>query len=131
MCPPAYTIEHDLERQLDRVGIGDCQEPHDVAGVPNAAFLEVEHAIGVEVERLLDPVLDDHDGVALIGQPAQRAQEPGRGQRVEVRERFVDHVQDRPEHEDAGHREELALAAGQRRCLAAEEVLDPRRSGHL
>ena len=70
-------------------------------------------------------MLHDHDGVAFVGQAAERAQEPRRGQRVEVRQRLVDDVQLRREHQDAGHREELALTAGECRRLAAEQVLDP------
>ena len=119
-------LEHDLERQLDglrdRRRRGSPSTAPEVAGRPR---FEVQHAVGPELERLLDAVLDDDDRAALVGQVAQQCQQPFRGGRVEVGERLVDDVQPRPHHQDAGHRQELPLAAGQRAGLATEQRLDP------
>ena len=98
---------------LTAVGSATSRKPADVAEVARPALLEVQHPIRPEVERLLDAVLDDDDGVALVGEAPQGREEPRGGRRVEVGERLVDDVQARLEHQDAGHREELALAAGQ------------------
>ena len=73
----------------------------------------IQHPIRSQLERLLDAVLDDHDRLALVGELAERREEPGRRRRVEVGERLVDDEQPRPQHQDPGDREQLPLAAGE------------------
>jgi hypothetical protein len=55
---------------------------------------------------------------------ARRAQQPGGRPRIEVGERFVDDEQLGLEHQDPGHRQELALAARERGRFPPEERLD-------
>ena len=129
--PSAESVEHDLERELHGDRVGDLEEAGDVAEVPGSALVQVQDAIRPKVERLLDAVLDDHHRVAFVGEAPERREEALGGERIEVRERLVHHEEPRMEHEDAGHREELALAAGQVGRLAAEERLDARRLGDV
>ena len=124
-------VQDSLEGQLHGIGIGDAEEPRDVAEVARLALLEVEHTIGSKVEGLLDAVLDDDDGVALVGQGPQDPQEARGGRRIQVRQGLVDDVDPGLEHQDAGHREELPLAAREGRRLPAQEHPDPGPVGHV
>ena len=73
-----------VERQLHRARVGDRQEAVDRTQVARRAVLEVQHPVGTELERLLDAMLDDDDGAALVGHasagwPAAARRSPGRG----------------------------------------------------
>ena len=80
---------------------------------------------GLELERLLDPVFDDDDPVARIGQPSQQLEQASRRRRIEVRQWLVHDVEPRLHHEDPGGRDELPLAARQCGGLPVEECPDP------
>ena len=92
---------------------------------------EIQDPIGPQVERLLDAVLDDHDGAALVGERSQQRQQALGRRRIEIRERLVDHEQARAQHQDPGHGEQLSLAARQRARLATEQPVDAGLVGDL
>jgi hypothetical protein len=73
----------DIERELDRLGIGDLEEAVDRAEVARVAVLEVQDPIRSQAERFLDAVLDDDDGAALVARVRRSARSrsawPGRG----------------------------------------------------
>ena len=127
----ADPLEHDLERQLHGIRVGDGEESIDRAEVPLTTIFEVEDPVGPKLERLLHPVLDDDDRVAVVREIAQDIEQAFGGRWIEVGQRLVDHVQPRLHHEDPGHREQLAFAAGQGRRLAAQDRLDAGSGGDL
>ena len=129
--PAATRRRDDVVGQLHGLRIGELEEAVDVPDVAGRPLLQVQDPVGAQVQGLLDPVLDDDDRAALVGQVAEQGQQPLGGRRVEVGQGLVDDEDPRPEHEDAGHREELALAAGQGRRLATEQVLDPGAGRHV
>ena len=127
----AGALQDDVERELDGPWIGDAQEALDGSEVAGRPFLQVEDPVRPQVQRLLDPVLDDEHRVALVRQGPQDGQQPLGGGWIEIRQRLVDDVEAGPHHQDPGHGEELSLAAGERARLAAEQWLDPGLGGDL
>ena len=78
-------------------------------------------------------MLDHEQREALGTQPAEDVEDLGAARRVEVRRRFVEHHDRRPEGEKARDREPLLLAAGERRrvpSLEAREADRGERAGH-
>ncbi len=105
--------------------IGDVEEPGHRPEVADPALLEVQDAVGAQLERLLHAVLDDDHRVAGVGEHPQARKEALRGHRIEVRQRLVDDVQAGLHHQDPGHREQLPLAARQLRGHATAQALEP------
>ena len=123
-CATADLLDDGCEGQLDERRIGDLEESVDRTQVGGRAALHVQDAIGAQLERLLDAVLDDDHGAALVGHPTQDGQQLRGGRGVQVGQRLVHDIELRPHHQDATHGHQLTLTARQRGRLPARQVSD-------
>ncbi len=114
--------DHPLARQV-RTGQALARPRHVVdrplgdhlAALDPRARPEIDQMVGRPHRVLV--VLDDHDGVAQPGQPAQRRQQPVVIARMQPDRRLIQNVKDpdQPRADLTGEPDPLRLAAGERR----------------
>ncbi len=109
---------------LTSAGSAISRKPSTGPQVRGRAALHVQDPIGAQLEGLLDAVLDDDHGAALVGHPPQDGQQLRGGRGVQVGQWLVHDVELRPHHQDAAHGHQLTLTARQRGRLPARQVTD-------
>src|SRR5206468_9024248 len=104
------------------------REPFGVAGVagaerePEPAVCDHVRAVG-EGDRHLGALLDEEDRDAAVANLGERLEEPLDDRGGETERRLVEQEEVGARDESAGDRQLLLLAAGERSCVPAREVV--------
>ncbi len=108
------------------VDLGHRVVEHELPHGAGDLHLPIEHDVGAidDIERLLHVVVADQHADAAVAQAGDDGLDVVHGDRVDARERLVEHHELRLGHQRPGDLEAPPLAAGQRVRLAVPQVLD-------